>query len=318
MESLMHLSDEKIAKLVDGKIGEEEREVFLKHISECNECFEVYSASLKSLESKEREKSYRRFLLVITRKNRFIPLLVAAFLLISFPFVWKLIQESLAIQQTIELNKILVANGEQKELTLDDGTQVRLDSGSFFEYPQNFSSKVREVSLAGEGYFEVLPDEKKPFIVNAEHAVIKVIGTKFNIRAWQQTQKVEVTVAEGRVSLRSRSGAPEAAVLISKGQLSILPLYGQPSNPVEVDVERYLGWFNRNVVFVNTPLQEILNQLERWYDIRFVLYGNISVTNQLTIYIEDKPLDDILELIADLMILEYKKKDQTVYLYAKD
>ena len=269
----MHLSDEKIAKLVDGKIGEEEREVYLNHISECSECFEVYTASLKSLENKEREKSHRRFFLVITRKKRLIPLLVAAFLIISLPFVWKLIQTSLSTRQTIEWNKILIANGEQKELTLGDGTQVLLDSGSFFEYPQDFSSKVREVSLAGEGYFEVPPDEKKPFIVNASHAVIKVLGTKFNIRAWQQTQKVEVTVAEGKVSLRSRSGAPEAAVLVSEGQLSILPLYGQPSNPVEVDIEKYLGWFNRNVVFVNTPLQEILDQLERWYDIRFVLYG---------------------------------------------
>jgi ferric-dicitrate binding protein FerR (iron transport regulator) len=318
MESFMHLSDEKIAKLIDGKISKKERLEYLSHISECHECFEVYTDSLRTLENREAEESRRQFLMVIIRKKRILPLLAAMLLLISLPFVWKFIQTSLSTQQATEWNNILVAKGEKKELTLDDGTRVFLDSGSSFKYPQKFIRKVREVSLTGEGYFEVRPDEKKPFLVNADYAVIKVVGTKFNVRAWQQTQRVEVSVAEGRVSLHSRISDPKTAVLISNGQQSILPKNGRPSNPVKVNIEKYLGWINRNVEFVNTPLLEILNQLERWYDIRFVLHDDISVTDQLTVHIQNKPLKDILELIADLMTLEYEQKGKTVYLHAKN
>lgn len=310
----MHLSDEKIAKFIDGRINKEEREEYLYHISECSECFEVYTESVKSLDSKEYEKSQKRLFMVIIRKKRFIPLLAVALLLISIPFIWKSINTSVSEQQFLELEKILVANGTQKELILDDGTRVILDAGSSFQYPKRFNSEIREVYLVGEGYFEVPEIKNKPFIVNAGHAVIKVLGTKFNIRAWEQTQKVKVVVAEGKVSLCSRSADPASAVLISRGELSILPKYGQPSNPVGVDIDKHLGWLTRDIEFHNTPMQEILSQLERWYDIHFFLDENIPVFDQLTIHIQDRPVDEIIELIADLMTLEYKLEGKTVYL----
>ena len=191
-DSDMHLSDDTIAKLIEGAISKEEREAHLAHISECSECFEVYTESLKSLKNKEHEKSQKRLFIVITRKKRFIPLLVAALLLISLPFIWKSINTPESEQPRLEMIKIQVAHGEQKDLTLNDGTRVILDAGSSFEYPEKFISEAREVSFMGEGYFEVPTGKKKPFVVYAGQAVIKVVGTKFNIRAWQKTQKVKV------------------------------------------------------------------------------------------------------------------------------
>lgn len=311
----MHLNDEIMAQLIDGNICEKDKEKYLKHISECKECFEIYSESIRSLESIENEKSPRRIVMVFLRKRRFIPLLMAAILLISFPFIWKAVNKSTSVQPTYELTEISVAKGMQEELILKDQTRVILDSGTTFKYPETFKNETREVFLSGEAYFEVSRNREKPFIVHAEHAIIKVLGTKFSIRAWEKSQKVKVAVAEGKVELLSNLDELETGVLVSTGQMSILPKNGQPSIPEKIDINEHLAWMKHEIVFNNTPLQEILSQLERWYDVRFSLDDGISVSDQLTIHIQNRPISEILDLIADLMELEYKIEGQNIYLY---
>lgn len=251
---------------------------------------------------------YRRIL-------RYAALLI---LVISLPFMLKIIKTSSSTSQTIELKEILVDKGKKMVVTLPDDTRVTLDAGTLFSYPTRFTGETREVFLKGEGYFEVSPLKEKPFVVYANHAVIKVVGTKFNVRAWQYTKKVKVAVAEGKVSLRSETVSPGTAVLISKGHLSILPKKGPPSKPCQVDIKEHLGWIDRDIVFDDVPLQEILHQLERWYDIRFILDAGIPVSDRLTVHIQDKPVEDIIELIADLMGCNYKHEGHSVYLNSKD
>jgi ferric-dicitrate binding protein FerR (iron transport regulator) len=255
--------------------------------------------------------------LIIARKKLFIPLLAALLLIFSIPYIWKAINPSEKSQQVSVWEKISVAHGAQKELTLADGSRIILDAGSYFQYPLAFRGKTREVFLNGEGYFEVKPDKKKTFTVNANHAVIKVVGTKFNVQAWPSNQKVDVAVIEGEVSLGARDADSTSAVVISRGELSTLAVNGQPSAPREVDVEKHLGWLNREIGFHNTSLQQILTLLERWYDIYFVWDESVSVSDQLTIHILNRPVDEIIELIADLTNLGYKREGKTVYLFTQ-
>jgi len=313
----MHLSDEQIAILIDGKGNKEERESCFNHLFECRECFEVYAESLKSLENFQNEKFQKRFFMVIVRKKLFFPILTAALLLLSIPFIWEPIKKSSLPDHSIELIEIQVAKGEQQLLTLDDGTQVKLDAGSNFKYPAKFTGKNREVLLAGEGYFEVPSSNNNPFYVNTDYAEIKVLGTKFNIRAWEETNKVKVAVANGKVSLRPLNSNPQTAVLINQGQLSILSKDGLPSKPIEVNINEHLKWMDRNMSFYNTPLQEILLQLERWYDISFMPDNQISLSDQLTIHFLDMTIDDALELISNLTVFEFNKIGRTVFLSKK-
>ncbi|MCP5107078.1 MAG: FecR family protein [bacterium] len=192
---------------------------------------------------------------------------------------------------------------------------MTLDAGSRFSYPQPFQGDTRRVSLNGEGYFEVSPNKKKPFIVHANFAEIKVIGTKFNVRAWAHTEKVNVAVAEGNISFRLEKASPGSGVFVKKGQLSILPKNGRPSIPRPVNIGDHLGWLNRNMVFTNIPLREILAQVERWYDVRFIPGENIPLSDHLNMHIEDKPLDDVLELVSVLAELKYKRSGRDIYLY---
>ena len=211
--------------------------------------------------------------------------------------------------------KLITTNveyGQHMTLNLTDGTKVTLDAGSTLAYPEKFNRDNREVFLNGEGYFEVKQNPNRPFIVNTGNAEIKVLGTKFNVRAWEQTKKVEVTVSEGKVSLKPmKKEAENSGVIISRGFFSSLESDGKPSIPRRVNTEKYLGWMKFEIVFENVRLYEILDQLERWYKLKFEI-DKSSASEHLTIHIQNKPVNDILELISALTGLKYTRTDDTV------
>ena len=208
---------------------------------------------------------------------------------------------------------VVVESGTHGSLTLSDGSRVRLDAGSTLRYPEAFGEHERTVFLNGEGYFEVASNAGKRFVVHAEHAVVEVLGTQFNVRAWQPEQRGSVVVAEGKVALHSDGQAQEAVEIIP-GQMSTLPQDGPPAVPRPVDVDQYLGWMQREAFFDNAPLHEILYQLERWYDVDFTLEDDSMATEQLTIYVSAQPLEDVLELISALTNLEYQRSEGSVRL----
>jgi len=252
-------------------------------------------------------------------KYRLLRYATILLLIILIPyFIWKATRIFSPRQQAFELKEISVDQKKQTDIALSDGTRITLDASSFFQYPPEFKGKTREVFLTGEGYFNVTPDEKKPFIVHANNAVIKVLGTRFNVRAWQHNKRVRVTVAKGKVSLRSEKAADEEAIVILEGQLSTLPEKGRPSEPANVDVRKHLGWINREAFFDDIPFHEILYQLERWYDLRFILEDDSIASDRLTVHIQNKPIEDILELITTLTKQKYERIESTVILKSNE
>ncbi|MFC1724159.1 FecR domain-containing protein [candidate division KSB1 bacterium] len=241
---------------------------------------------------------------------------IAAVLLImlSIPyFVSRIVQNISVIQNEVVLNEAIVEKGKTTELTLSDNTVVTLDAGTTFSYPENFGPDKREVYLNGEGFFKVESNPQKPFIIHAKEAEVTVLGTEFNVRAWGNNENIEVAVAEGRVAFRSGSeDAAAEGVVISKGQMSIMKGENEPEEPRDIDISRYLLWMNREMDFGNTPLVEVLDQLERWYDIQFILPDDSYAQNRITIFIENKPVEDILDVICLIMEFNYERIDNEI------
>ncbi|MCP4725835.1 MAG: DUF4974 domain-containing protein [bacterium] len=209
-----------------------------------------------------------------------------------------------------DFNEVIVDNGTQTKITLPDGSRVTLDAGSRFTYPAEFGGDSREVNLDGEGYFEVQPDKNKPFIVNAGEAVIRVLGTKFNIRAWSGEEYEKVIVTEGRVSLKSDSD-PVAMVIIEKDQMSIIQ-NGRPTMPVMVDAAKSTAWLRYEMDFDDVKLSEIFDQLERWYSVEINVDDQDLLSMRLKLYLPNRPLNSILDLISSLIGLEYEKDGNNV------
>jgi len=198
-----------------------------------------------------------------------------------------------------KMHEIRVENMQQKNIILSDSSRLILDAGSIFKYPETFNEGKREVYLSGEGYFEVNPEPTQPFIIYTDDAVITVLGTKFNLRAWQKEKEVTLAVVEGTVEFKAKEKKqPGAAVLVMAKQVSVLKNGTNPTPPVNTDIIPYLTWRQRKIYFRSIPLQRVLDQLERWYNVEIQLPDNTSSANLVTVFIDDKPLENILDIIA--------------------
>lgn len=212
-----------------------------------------------------------------------------------------------------KINEIIVANAQQKNIRLSDGTQIILDAGTTLRYPEQFAEKNREVYLNGEGYFKVTADPSRPFIVNANDAIITVLGTEFNIRAWKQNERVTVAVVQGKVGLRTtKKEGPGAEVFIQKNQVSVVFKNENPSLPGFSDIKSHLSWRQKENYFQSAPLLEVLDQLERWYDIEFQLPDEQSAENLVTIFIENKPIEEILDVISLMNDFQYRQENRKI------
>ncbi len=245
---------------------------------------------------------------------RHLPYAAAVLLLMTIPyFIWRAVRPA-SDEAPSALRSLAVAHGQQADLTLSDGTRVRLDAGSTFQYPEDFKGRDREVTLSGEGYFEVPRDGSTAFVIHAQDAQIRVLGTRFNVRAWPSSGRVEVAVSHGSVYLSAEAAAQGSDIVISEGQLGIVSSGQTPLGPRAVDVDRYLGWLKREADFHDVPLRDILFQLERWYDVRFHLEDERIASERLTAYIDNRPIEQILELISTLTDQEIEKRGDVVRL----
>jgi ferric-dicitrate binding protein FerR (iron transport regulator) len=204
-----------------------------------------------------------------------------------------------------ELITISVPNSQRETITLNDGSVITLDAGTKFSYSEKFSKDKREVFLIGEAFFEVASIPGQPFIVYANQSAIEVVGTKFNIRAWQQERKMTVTVSEGKVLLHPDNQESETSIALNPGYASTLPLGGIPTKPRPVDVTITTGWMQNQAYFEDTPLDDILSQLERWYDITFEIQNSEVLEDRLTLFLMNKPLEEQLGLIEELVSVRF-------------
>jgi ferric-dicitrate binding protein FerR (iron transport regulator) len=209
-----------------------------------------------------------------------------------------------------------VANGTQEEIILSDGSKVIIDAGSIFEYPKGFLDEIREVKLVGEAYFEVQNNPDKKFRVISKNAIVTVLGTKFNIRAIDNFPHVSVAVSEGRVSL-SPSKKEADYVIVNKGYRASIDANNKLSQPTVAQSKNISSWIIGEIYFEDVILTEVINQLERWYDVQFE-YDEAKIKNErLTLSIHNKSLDEMLELISGLTGTNYVVKNRTVTITQK-
>lgn len=189
---------------------------------------------------------------------------------------------------------LYIPKGSQYQLVLSDGSKVWLNASSTLRLPASFSGKERQVDLSGEAYFEVAKDTKKPFRVyaatpsgkEAKGAWVEVLGTHFNINAYEDEHLLKATLLEGSVKVTPVHDAqPEsnnACILLpgQQAQISASSLKENKALNVQaVDMEEAVAWKNNLFLFKNSDIKTIMRQLARWYDVSVVYEGNIPERN---------------------------------------
>jgi transmembrane sensor len=170
----------------------------------------------------------------------------------------------------LAMREVSTQRGQRANLRFDDGTKVSLNAASTLRFPEKFSGGTREVYLEGEAYFDVVNQENSQFIVHAGAAIIQVLGTKFNVRAWADDEQIEVVVAEGKVEFRDDSEVSGEGIILMSGHLSTMQQNGSITDPKPVLLAEYLAWLDGKLIFDRTPVSYALKQLGRKHNMEFV------------------------------------------------
>lgn len=210
--------------------------------------------------------------------------------------------------------EILILNvpaGHQFNMTLSDGTKVWLNSNSTLTYPAKFDNKSRNVKITGEAYFEVVKDEKSPFIVSvSDNYYVNVLGTSFNVDSYANNEASKVTLISGKVKVAFKD---------NDNEVDLLPLEQLEYNSKEivvkkVDIESVISWREKIFIFSNTKLSEIARSMSRCYGIDVVVnnrYVNIRFSGRVSY---DKGINYFIKVLKETERIECKLIDGTLYI----
>lgn len=199
---------------------------------------------------------------------------------------------------------------EKKEVLLADGTKVWLNENSQLHYPTAFSGEQRKVQLTGEAFFDVHKDASKPFIIETASSEVKVLGTSFNVRALKKEAQTEVVVQTGKVQLSSLKN--QQSVLLVANEKGI---HQHRTNTVQKLAEQdmnELAWKSQVLLFKGTPIPEVLENLERLFDVSFVANTSSLSQCRVTGRFPNPAVDVLLKTICkdfDIRLKEVSDKE---------
>lgn len=192
-------------------------------------------------------------------------------------------------------NTMRTPRGGQYHVRLPDGTEVWLNAASSITYPTSFTGENRKVTMSGEVYFEVAANKSMPFIVSSKGMELEVVGTHFNVNAYEDEATCETTLIEGSIKFRSNN----QEVLIRSGEQAQIPSNGEGKIHVarEVDLTQVMAWQKGFFQFNNASLSSIMRVVSRWYDVD-VFYEGKPVNRKFGGGISKKlPLSNLLKML---------------------
>jgi transmembrane sensor len=202
--------------------------------------------------------------------------------------------------------------GQWQQFTLPDGSTAHLNAGSTLSVLKGFGSKERRLILDGEAFFEVRPSAQQPFIVEAQGAETRVLGTAFNLRAYSGNEAVLLAVTEGSVSLGS-TALPEEGVILKVGQAARLDRASGQISPIPFD-ERATAWQRGMLVFDNILFTEALQALERHYAVEIENRAGL-LGQRYTAVFDNRPLEEVLSVMGATLGFQLKKQEGKIIAY---
>ncbi|MFD1628497.1 FecR family protein [Pseudopedobacter beijingensis] len=203
--------------------------------------------------------------------------------------------DRLAKDNNIKYNEIAVPRGGEYRIVLPDGTKVWLNSSSALKYPAQFIGQERSVELIGEGYFEVAKNTKQPFKVKVKDMEVQVLGTHFNVSAYQDDTSIITTLLEGSVNISGKTSHAK----LKPGEQSV---YANHNIEVSAaNIEEAIAWKNGYFRFNNEDIESIMKKVSRWYDVEVEYRGDVKGKTFWGTFSRTK---SISELLANLELTE--------------
>ncbi len=207
--------------------------------------------------------------------------------------------------------------GQTSTFRFSDGSVITLNGGSSLQYPVPFDTAKREVFLKGEAYFDIARDEARPFIVHVGQTTTQVLGTSFNIKAYQNDSTIQVTVVDGKVRVSNFSDVNPAQttkeqVVLQKDEWATYRPSGSFMERGKGNIWENIAWKDQVLIFNNKPLSEVSKMLERWYGVDIILQNKELQNLKLEGEHKNMSLERVLQSIAFILDIDYSIDGQTV------
>lgn len=224
--------------------------------------------------------------------------------------------------KNFETSKVLYTpKGVKAKLVLPDSSEVWLNSDTRIEYPDKFDSLVRSVTLSGEAYFSVVKNPDRPMIVRTSKGFsLQVLGTEFNIKAYDNDDKAQATLYSGEINLLREIGNRIVTTSVTPFQTVVIQTNVPGRNVTKVMKEHpkdEAAWKDGIIIFDSTPVSEVIKILERWHGVRFVVRDKEVLNYKITATFNSESIVQIMDLIQLTSLVNYKIDNSTVTLQKK-
>lgn len=319
---MKEMENELLTKLVIGLISQEEKHEIMQLLKEDENLRKEFAdmknayAFSRSYTENKPEEFISEYKLIRKKINsiRFRSVLrYAAVLLLAFCSGGVLFYMIYTPKETITAQvkdgmktMFIVPLGQNAEIILPDSSRVLMNSGSTLSYSPDFNPCNRGVELNGEAYFEVKKDSLHPFIVKTSYVNIKVLGTCFNVEAYDDKfHEVNTTLITGKVDIETLTNKKLAE--LTPGMMGSFKKTNQSLSLSKVDISLYTSWKKGLLQFSDVPLQTITEKMERWYNVEIIyLNPKLKSLRYSGAILKNKPIDQILEVMKITANIQYK------------
>ncbi|GGH61524.1 ferric-dicitrate binding protein FerR (iron transport regulator) [Filimonas zeae] len=202
----------------------------------------------------------------------------------------------------LRYNVLTTHKGEQYRITLSDGTKILADAATSLRFPVAFTGRERVVEINGHAWFEVAENARQPFYVKKGNQLVQVLGTSFDMLAYDNEKNMAVTLVTGRVQVNNGKAvcrlAPGQQAIAAKGAEGITLIK-------EADIEAATAWINGKMVFRNADIATIMRAAERWYNIEVEVQGNLTGRSFYFAVNRTAPLSELLHFL-EIYHIKYK------------
>lgn len=250
---------------------------------------------------------------------------VIAFCICSFAAYYFFPDNSAGKNDITEWKVLQTPSGDKSKIILEDGTQVNLNSRTQLKYPASFSRKNREVYLNGEAFFDVKKDAEHPFIIHTKHMSIRVLGTAFDVKVYEDDSFIETTLVRGLIQI-TLNNKPAEKIILKPNQkftladknnvnYAIVPLTYYNSKDSSSNSIMETSWLNDRLVFKNQTFVSIARDAERKYGVEIKFKDEKKKDYTFTGKFEKESIDELLNALRYIENFSYKKEGNIIYIY---
>lgn len=275
----------------------------------------VFAKIQSCIEPQKKAVRYRDLYIALTSVAATV-LVVVGGMLISRSEAFKAInlEESIAEQRV----EVYSPTGMISKLTLPDGSKVVLNNNSTLSYPVKFSGNERKIELDGEAFFEIEKDSLKPFLINTEGMDVRVLGTSFNLKAYDSDAETILSLKEGIVQAETIRQGEKESIKLEPGEQLIVDRVAETLERKKVNINWYTSWINGKMMYRDETLGRIIKDIEQRFDMTIVVQDSSLLKDKYFVsFSHGETVKQMLYLLSYKRDWGYELKDSDQILIKK-